>query len=89
MELGYTFRQIDNYLQEQLKYDYPFKQTNPKRQKLCSWFEIPDTVLAAAYGRTGGMFARKALTGGRGLWTFFRRSTRLCRKATKLRLGHC
>lgn len=71
MELGYTFRQIDNYLQEQLKPEYPFKQKDPKRQKLCCWFEIPDAVLAAAYGRTGAMFARKALKGGRGFGLFF------------------
>lgn len=71
MELGYTFRQIDNYLQEQLKLSYPFKQKDPKRQKLCCWFEVPDTVLAAAYGRTGAMYARKSLRGGRGFGLFF------------------
>lgn len=71
MELSYTFRQIDNYLQEQLKPQYPFQQKDPKRQKLCCWFEVPDVVLASAYGRTGAMFARKALEGGRGFGLFF------------------
>lgn len=71
MELGYSFRQIDNYLQEQLKTVYPFKQKDPKRQKLCCWFEVPDAVLSAAYGGTGAMFARKALKGGRGFGVFF------------------
>jgi len=71
MELNYTFRQIDNYLQEQLKSQYPFKQADPRYQKLCCWFEVPEPVLAAAYGRTGGQYARKALTGGRGFGLFF------------------
>lgn len=71
MELNYTFRQIDNYLQEQLKPQYPFKQTDPRYQKLCCWFEVPEVVLAAAYGRTGSQYARKALTGGRGFGLFF------------------
>jgi hypothetical protein len=75
MELSYTFRQIDNYLQEQLKSKYPFKQRDPKRQKLCCWFEVPDAVLLASYGGSGAMFARKALKGGRGFGLFF--ATRL------------
>lgn len=45
MELNYTFRQIDNYLQEQLKTQYPFKQTDPRRQKLCCWFEDRKSVV--------------------------------------------
>jgi len=49
MELSYTFKQIDSYLQDKLKPQYPFKQTDPKRQKLCCWFEVPDTVLQNAY----------------------------------------
>lgn len=70
IELSYTFRQIDNYLQDKLKPQYPFNETNPKRQKLCCWFEVPDSVLLGAYG-DGSMFARKALTGGRGTGLFF------------------
>jgi hypothetical protein len=70
MELSYTFKQIDSYLQDKLKPQYPFKQTDPKSQKLCCWFEIPDPVLFNAYG-TGSMFVRKALTGGRGFGLFF------------------
>lgn len=69
MELSYTFRQIDNYLQDKLKPKYPFKEKDPKRQKLCCWFEIPDSVLLGAYA--GDMFARKSLTGGRGTGLFF------------------
>jgi hypothetical protein len=71
MELNYTFRQIDDYLQEQLKPQYPFKQTDPRRQKLCCWYEVSDSVLNSAYGHSGGMFIRKALKGGRGIGLFF------------------
>lgn len=69
MELGYTFRQIDNYLQNQLKFTYPFKQSNPKQQKLCCWFEVSEAILLNAYGK-GSMFARKAVKGGRGFGLF-------------------
>src|SRR3989338_4240152 len=69
MELSYTLRQIDTYLQDKLKPKYPFNEKDPKRQKLCCWFEVPDSVLSAAY--SGTMFPRKALTGGRGVGLFF------------------
>lgn len=72
MELAYTFKQIDNYLQDHLKYEYPFKTTDPKRKKLCCWFEVPETVLLSSYGRAGSpsMFARKDIHGGRGFGLF-------------------
>jgi len=68
MELSYTFKQIDNYLQDQLKYEYPFIETDPKRKKLCCWFEVPDVVLKAAY--QGDMFIKKSIRGGRGFGLF-------------------
>jgi len=72
LELTYTFRQIDSYLQDKLKPKYPFKQKDPRRQKLCCWFEVPDAVLHGAYGGTSsGMYAKKALKGGRGVGLFF------------------
>ncbi len=70
MELSYTFKQIDSYLQDKLKPQYPFKQNDPKQQKLCCWFEVPKPVLLNAYG-SGSMFAKEALTGGRGFGLFF------------------
>lgn len=72
MELAYTFKQIDNYLQDHLKYKYPFKATDPKRKKLCCWFEVPETVLLSSYGRAGStsMYARKDIRGGRGFGLF-------------------
>lgn len=72
MELTYTFKQIDSYLQDKLKPKYPFKQKDPRRQKLFCWFEVPDAVLQNAYGgASSGMFARKSLKGGRGVGLFF------------------
>jgi hypothetical protein len=68
MELSYTLKQIDNYLQDELKRKYPFVETDPKRKKLCCWFEVPGPVLEAAY--QGDMFAKKATTGGRGFGLF-------------------
>jgi hypothetical protein len=64
MELSYTFKRIDNYLQDELKHKYPFTQTEPKRKKLCCWFEISDDVLKAAY--KGDFIVRKAIKSGRG-----------------------
>jgi hypothetical protein len=69
MELSYTFKQIDSYLQDQLKPTYPFVEKDPKRKKLCCWFEVPSPVLLAAY--QGEMFVRKAIHGGRGFGLFF------------------
>ena len=68
MELSYTFKQIDSYLQDELKRKYPFVATDPKRKKLCCWFEVPSTVLEKAY--EGDMYAKKAITGGRGFGLF-------------------
>lgn len=64
MELSYTFKRIDNYLQDELKHKYPFTQTEPKRKKLCCWFEVSDDVLKAAY--KGDFIVRKAIKSGRG-----------------------
>lgn len=68
MELSYTLKQIDNYLQDQLKFEYPFTVTDPKRKKLCCWFEIPSPVLKAAF--QGEMFMKKGIRGGRGCGLF-------------------
>lgn len=69
MELSYTFKQVDNYLQDQLKFTYPFRAKEPKQRKLCCWFEVPSAVLSAAY--QGEMFIKKAISGGRGFGLFF------------------
>jgi hypothetical protein len=69
MELAYTFKQIDSYLQDQLKHEYPFVESDPRRRKLCCWFEVSTPVLKAAY--QGDMFVKKALHGGRGFGLFF------------------
>jgi hypothetical protein len=75
-ELAYTFSKIDNYLQSKLKLTYPFKAEDPKRQKLCCYFEVRDDVLEAAYsGSSSSMYAKKDIHGGRGSGLFF--ATRL------------
>ena len=68
MELSYTLRQIDNYLQDQLKPTYPFTEQDPKRQKLCCWFEVQDSVLENSY--KGEFYRNKGLTSGRGFGLF-------------------
>lgn len=72
MELSYTLKQIDNYLQDQLKPKYPFTEKDSKRQKLCCWFEVPDDVLLTSYGgkETSAMYAKKGINGGRGFGLF-------------------
>jgi len=72
MELSYTLRQIDNYLQDKLKPTYPFTEKDSKRQKLCCWFEVRDDVLLTSYGGEGtsAMYAKKDIKGGRGFGLF-------------------
>lgn len=69
LELSSTFKKIDSYLETTKKPTYPFTIKDPKRQKLCCWFEVPDDILDVAY--KGGMFAKKDITGGRGFGLFF------------------
>ena len=71
-ELAYTYSKIDTYLQAKLKPDFPFKNKDARRQKLCCYFEVRDDVLEAAYSGTGSsMYAKKAIVGGRGFGLFF------------------
>lgn len=70
LELSSSFKKIDAYLQDELKPKYPFTLTNdPKRQKLCCWFEVSDQILASAY--SGTEYTKKGITGGRGFGLFF------------------
>src|SRR4030065_751602 len=48
-ELSSTLKKIDSYLQDEYKPKYPFKTNNPRWQKLCCWFEVPDDILFSAY----------------------------------------
>ncbi len=70
VELSYTFTQIDNYLQDNLKNCYTFTNATQTDRKLCAYFEVSDSVLLGAYG-AGSMFAKKGVTGGRGCGLFF------------------
>jgi len=70
LEQSSSFKKIDAYLQDELKPKYPFTLSDdPKRQKLCCWFETSDETLVAAY--SGNMYAKKDITGGRGFGLFF------------------
>lgn len=87
LELSSTYKKIDNFLQTEKKPKYPFKIKNPRWQKLCCWFEVPDDILLSAYPERSqkiklskgeideitktSMFARKGLKGGRGFGLFF------------------
>lgn len=71
-ELAYTYSKIDNYLQSKLKPNYPFQAKDPKRQKLCCYFEVRDDILEAAYSGSGSsMYTKKDIYGGRGFGLFF------------------
>lgn len=75
-ELAYTYSKIDNFLQSKLKPGYTFTEKDPKRQKLCCYFEVQDAVLEAAYSGNGSnMYSKKDIVGGRGFGLFF--TTRL------------
>ncbi len=69
LELSSTFKKIDNYLQSTKKPTYPFNESDPIRQKLCCWFEVPDDILDIAYSKD--MYAKKDIAGGRGFGLFF------------------
>ncbi len=86
-ELSSTFKKVDSYLQEDYKLKYPFKNKNPKWQKLCCWLEVADDILISAYPQAQqkkdmeegkikivtatSMYGKKGLTGGRGFGIFF------------------
>jgi hypothetical protein len=70
-ELAYTYSKIDVYLQSKLKPSFSFKAKEPKRQKLCCYFEVRDDVLESAYqGSSSNMYAKKDISGGRGFGLF-------------------
>lgn len=69
LELSSAFKKIDNYLETSKKPSYPFTTQDPKRQKLCCWFEVSDDILDIAY--KGNMYAKKDISGGRGYGLFF------------------
>ena len=69
LELSSTYKKIDTFLQTEKKPKYPFKIKNPRWQKLCCWFEVPDDILASSY--KGNMYAQKGIRGGRGFGLFF------------------
>lgn len=78
MELAYTFRLIDDHLQNKLKFTYPFSTAHNSSKKLCCWFEIPENVLLGAFGgnrESNVTYAKKGLGNNGGFGLFF--ATRL------------
>jgi len=87
LELSSTYKKIDYFLETEKKPKYPFTIENPRWQKLCVWFEVPDNILVSAYPEVKqkkelfagkittitktSMFASKSLTSGRGFGLFF------------------
>ena len=87
LELSSSFKIIDNHLESEKKPAYPFTIKNKRWQKLCCWFEVPESVLLDAYPDAEqrkikqsdanfkltkySMFATSNLNGGRGFGLFF------------------
>lgn len=69
LQLSSTFRSIDNYLQNDLKYKFKFAETDERKKKICCWFEVNEFDLDEAY--KGNQIARKGLSGGRGFGLYF------------------
>ncbi len=69
LQLSSTFRAIDNYLQNDLKYKFKFAETDERKKKICCWFEVNEFDLDEAY--KGSQIARKGLSGGRGFGLYF------------------
>ena len=56
-----------------MKAEYPFTEKEPKRQKLCCWFETSDSVLLGAFparNDANKMYIKKDVKGGRGFGLF-------------------
>jgi hypothetical protein len=70
LQLSSTFRNIDNYLQTDLKYKFSFAETEERKRKICCWFEVNDFDLAEAYGE-GSLIIRKGIAAGRGFGLYF------------------
>jgi hypothetical protein len=68
LELSSSFKAIDSFLEGQRKRKYPSNQ-NSARFKKGVWFEVSESVLMSSY--SGDMYARKGITGGRGVGLFF------------------
>ncbi len=69
LQLSSTFRSIDSYLQNDLKYKFKFAETDERKRKICCWFEVQGYDLDEAY--QGSLIGRKGLSGGRGFGLYF------------------
>ena len=69
LQLSSTFRSIDNYLQNDLKYKFRFAETDERKRKICCWFEVQSYDLDEA--DQGSLIGRKGISGGRGFGLYF------------------
>jgi len=70
LHLSSTFKHIDDYLQTDLKYKFPFIETDERKKKICCWVEVSDFYLEKAFPG-GGIIYKKHVTSGRGFGLYF------------------
>jgi hypothetical protein len=69
LHLSSTFKTIDNYLQEDLKYKFDFAETDERKRKICCWLEVSDYYLEKSF--KNDMIRKKDVKGGRGFGLYF------------------
>lgn len=69
LHLSSTFKTIDDYLQEDLKYKFLFAETDERKRKICCWLEVSDYYLEKSF--KNDMIRKKDVKGGRGFGLYF------------------
>ncbi|MBK8472509.1 MAG: DNA double-strand break repair nuclease NurA [Sphingobacteriales bacterium] len=69
LHLSSTFKTIDDYLQEDLKYKFSFAETDERKRKVCCWLEVSDYYLEKSF--KNDMIRKKDIKGGRGFGLYF------------------
>lgn len=71
LKLHYSsaFKEIDAYLQEDLKYKFSFAETDERKRKICCWLEVSDYYLERSFKNS--MIQKKDIKGGRGFGLYF------------------
>jgi NurA domain len=69
LHLSSTFKTIDDYLQEDLKYKFEFAETDERKRKICCWLEVSDYYLEKSF--KNDMIRKKDVKGGRGFGLYF------------------
>ncbi|WP_234734547.1 DNA double-strand break repair nuclease NurA [Tellurirhabdus bombi] len=69
LHMSSAFRELDQYLQEDLKYKFQFTETEEAKRKICCWLEVTDYYLTKAFQNS--MITKKSIKGGRGFGLYF------------------